>query len=185
VRAAHRLLVFSNQNMNNKEHREQPPTPTELNGFVFSKLPIRPSLASLRKPSVPTFATSQTRFVLWKAMGSFFPIAYPPIIGFVAQTTVRRQLSQSPKPTPSAIRPLEGNGFVFSKRLNPRELGSLRKTAVFEKLVSQKTPFLRLLSQNPYSSFVFSTHTPATLGFEAQYASRTTSKTGGAPVSRT
>ena len=24
--------------MNNKEHREQPPTPTELNGFVFSKL---------------------------------------------------------------------------------------------------------------------------------------------------
>ena len=157
--------------MNNKEHREQPPTPIELNGFVFSRLPIRPSLASLRKPTVPTFATSQTRFVLWKAMGSFFPIAHPPTIGFVAQTTVRRQLSQSPKPTPSAIRPLECNGFVFSKRLYPRELASLRKTAVFEKLVSQKTPFLRLLSKNPYSRCVFSTHTPATLGFEAQYAS--------------
>jgi hypothetical protein len=46
-------------------------------------------------------------------MGSFFPIAYPPIIGFVAQKTVRRQLSQSPKPTPSAIRPWKAMGSFF------------------------------------------------------------------------
>jgi hypothetical protein len=40
-------------------------------------------------------------------------------------------------------------GFVFSKSPPVANLGSLRKTTVFGKLVPQKTPFLRLLGQEP------------------------------------